>query len=69
MVKKAIINGMCCDGCTRDVKAVLSKIYGITVIEVSLAGGYALFEGFVSKDIIADALSEEGYRLIDIVKA
>lgn len=67
-MKKAIIEGMCCAGCAKDIKFVLSNIYGISDVSVSYEGGYALFDGFVSKDIIANALSDEGYRLIDIVK-
>lgn len=67
-MKKAIIEGMCCSGCAKDIKFVLSNIYGISDVSVSYEGGYALFDGFVSKDIIANALSDEGYRLIDIVK-
>jgi copper chaperone CopZ len=68
-MKKAIIEGMCCAGCAKDVKAILSGIYGLTNVEVFLEKGYALFEGFVSKDVIAAALSEEGYKLVDLVKA
>lgn len=68
-MKKAIIEGMCCTGCANDIKYVLTNIYGITNVTVSYEGGYATFDGFVSKDIIASALSDEGYRLIDIVKA
>jgi copper chaperone CopZ len=67
-MKKAIIQGMCCPGCARDVKTVLSRIFGLSHVEVHLEEGYALFEGFVSKDIIASTLEAEGYHLIDIVK-
>ncbi len=67
-MKKAIIEGMCCEGCARDVKTVLDAIYGLSNVKVSLAEGYATFDGFVSKEVIAVALSEDGYRLVDIVK-
>lgn len=67
-MKKAIIEGMCCSGCAKDIKFILSNIYGISNVSVSFEGGYALFEGFVSKEIIASALADEGYRLVDIVK-
>jgi copper chaperone CopZ len=67
-MKKAIIEGMCCEGCAKDVKFVLSSIYGISDVHVYLQEGYATFEGFVSKDVIASALLVEGYRLVDIVK-
>jgi len=68
-MKKAIIEGMCCSGCANDIKYILSNIYGISEVTVSFEGGYATFEGFVSKDIIANALLDEGYRLVDIEKA
>ena len=67
-MKKAIIEGMCCSGCANDIKYILSNIYGISEVTVSFEGGYATFEGFVSKDIIANALLDEGYRLVDIEK-
>ncbi|MDD3842689.1 MAG: heavy metal-associated domain-containing protein [Candidatus Izemoplasmatales bacterium] len=67
-MKKAIIEGMCCEGCAKDVKAILSNIYGISNVEVDLANGYALFEGYVATQVIAQALAAEGYRLVDIQK-
>jgi len=67
-MKKAMIEGMCCAGCANDIKYILSNIYGISNVSVSFEEGYAIFDGFVSKDIIASALSDEGYRLIDIEK-
>jgi len=67
-MKKAIIEGMCCEGCAKDVKFVLSNIYGLTDVKVFLTEGYATFEGFVSKEVISNALTLEGYRLVDLVK-
>lgn len=67
-MKKAIIEGMCCPGCAKDVKTILTGIFGISNVQVSLEGGYALFDGFVSKEVIADALAPEGYKLIRIEK-
>lgn len=65
-MKRATIEGMCCEGCARDVKNVLESIYGITDVRVSLTDGAATFEGFVAKDVIAAALAAEGYRLVSI---
>lgn len=67
-MKKAIIEGMCCSGCANDIKYILSNIYGISNVSVSYENGYALFDGFVSKEIIAEALKDEGYRLVEIEK-
>jgi copper chaperone CopZ len=67
-MKKAFIEGMCCEGCARDVQHVLSNIYGISDVKVNLPGSYATFEGFVSKEVIHSALAAEGYRLLSIEK-
>lgn len=67
-MKKAVINNICCAGCARDVKHVLESIYGISNVQVSVEGGYATFEGFVSTKIISDALALEGYELVEIIK-
>ena len=67
-MKKAFISNICCEGCARDVKFILENIYGITNVTVSLDGGYATFEGYVSEKVISQALEEEGYHLDKIVK-
>jgi copper chaperone CopZ len=67
-MKKAVIEGMCCEGCARDVKNVLSGIYGITNVVVNLSGGFATFDGFVSKEVVAEVLRAEGYRLVSLEK-
>ena len=67
-MKKAYIEGMCCEGCARDVLHILSGIYGISDVKVNLSESYATFEGYVSKEVIHSALSIEGYRLLSIEK-
>lgn len=67
-MKKAIIENICCEGCAKDVKHVLENIYGVSSVSVSCEGGYALFDGFVSTEVIKTALADEGYHLVDIVK-
>lgn len=67
-MKKAIIEGMCCEGCARDDRNVLAGLYGITNVTVSLSGGYATFDGFVSKEVITATLAAEGYRLVSLEK-
>lgn len=68
IMKKAWIDGICCEGCARDVKHVLESIYGISDVQVFCLEGYALFEGFVSHKVIEEALKEEGYSLKEIEK-
>lgn len=67
-MKKAIIENICCEGCARDVKHVLEGIYGISNVAVSLEGGFATFDGFVSEKVIAEVLEDEGYHLVQILK-
>jgi copper chaperone CopZ len=67
-MKKAIIDGMCCEGCARDINHIFKNIYGVTNVEVSLEGCYVLFDGFVSNDVISSALAVEGYKLLSIEK-
>lgn len=67
-MKKAFIDGICCDGCARDVMHILSNIYGVTNVTVDCEQGFATFDGFVSKEVISEALAQEGYRLVTIEK-
>jgi copper chaperone CopZ len=67
-MKKIIIEGMNCQGCANDVFNILSGIYGLTSITVSYKEGHAMFDGFVSKEIIANALAQRGYRLVELIK-
>ena len=67
-MKKIIIEGMNCQGCANDVFHILSGIYGLSNITVSYKEGYAMFDGFVSKEIMANALAQKGYRLVELIK-
>jgi len=63
-----MISNICCEGCARDIKYVLENIYGVSNVFVSKEEGYATFEGYVSENVIAQALEEEGYHLESIIK-
>ncbi|MDD3113215.1 MAG: heavy metal-associated domain-containing protein [Candidatus Izemoplasmatales bacterium] len=67
-MKIARIEGMCCEGCARDVKHLLESIYGISNVTVNAESGTATFDGFVSHQVIKDILEKEGYHLLDIDK-
>lgn len=67
-MKKAYIEGICCDGCARDIQHILSNIYGVSNVSVNVEENYVLFDGFVSKELIQDTLAEEGYKLLSIEK-
>ncbi|HOP57277.1 MAG TPA: heavy metal-associated domain-containing protein [Bacillota bacterium] len=66
-MKKAIIEGICCNGCARDVQHILEGIYGVTDVSVSAEDGVATFKGYVSKKVIAATLEEEGYHLVELI--
>ncbi len=67
-MKKAIIEGMCCKGCAEEVKHILKNIYGISNVEVSLEENTVIYEGYVSKRVIEEALHDTNYKLKSIEK-
>ncbi len=67
-MKKAIIEGMCCKGCAEEVKHIFKNIYGISNVEVSLDENTVIYEGFVSKRVIEEALQDTNYKLKSIEK-
>ncbi len=67
-MKKAIIEGMCCKGCAEEVKHIFKNIYGISNVSVSLDEKSVVYEGYVSKRVIEEALKKTSYKLIDIEK-
>jgi len=67
-MKKAIIEGMCCNGCAEEAKHIFTNIYGISNVSVSLDDESITYEGFVSKRVIEDALKGTSYTLVSIEK-
>jgi len=67
-MKKAIIDGMCCEGCANEVKHIFENIYGIKNVEISEDRTYVIYEGFVSKRIVQEALINTNYKLVNIEK-
>ena len=67
-MKNISIEGMMCDNCKKHVEKALSKIEGVTKVEVSLENKNAIIE--TSKEIenakIIKAIKEEGYEVKDI---
>lgn len=61
------IEGMHCDHCVMAVKRELGRIRGLDVLEVSVGGAKVSFnEKSVSREALAEAIDEAGYRLISI---
>ena len=68
-MKKAIVEGMCCNGCAEEVKHIFENIYGISNVSVEKDEDTVTYEGYVSKRVIEEALQNTSYKLISIQKA
>jgi copper chaperone CopZ len=67
-MKRAKIDGMCCEGCAQEVKHIFENIYGISNVSVSVDNSSVLYDGFVSKRIIEESLEGTNYKIIEIEK-
>lgn len=67
-MKRAKIEGMCCEGCAQEVKNIFENIYGISNVSVSIDKSSVSYDGYVSKRIIEDALEGTNYKLTEIEK-
>lgn len=56
------VDGMSCEGCVRGVTAVLKRLDGVDVRQVSLGSAQVSFDATkTSAAVIAEALSDAGY--------
>lgn len=64
--QKFTVTGMTCDHCKMAVTAELSKLAGVTRIDVDLASGTVITESVETLpiDVIAAAIDEAGYELV-----
>ncbi|MEL1134685.1 cation transporter [Desulfitobacterium sp. THU1] len=71
MKKKVSIEGMSCGHCVNHTREALSELNGVTQVEVSLEGKYAIVEACedVSDDTIKAAVEEVGYEVVGIEEA
>lgn len=67
-MKRAKIDGMCCEGCAQEVKHIFENIYGISNVSVSVDNSSVLYDGYVSKRIIEESLEGTNYKIIEIEK-
>ncbi|MEW6750370.1 MAG: heavy metal-associated domain-containing protein [Candidatus Latescibacterota bacterium] len=67
---RVTIEGMSCQNCVRHVREALSRLPGVTRVQVSLERGEAEVEasGEVSDEAIRKALDEEGYQATAIAR-
>ena len=66
MKKKILIQGMSCNNCVGHVRAALEGLEGVTSVEVSLEGKYALVDTEVDNAILKEAIEDEGYDVVGI---
>ncbi|GAB2960194.1 heavy-metal-associated domain-containing protein [Nonomuraea sp. NPDC052634] len=61
------VNGMTCGHCVSSVKEEVSEVPGVTGVEVDLATGLLTVSSDepVARDLIASAVKEAGYELVD----
>lgn len=65
MKKKILIEGMQCGHCTAHVKEALEGL-GVSSVEVSLEGKYALVDSDKSNEELKSVIEEEGYEVTKI---
>lgn len=60
------IEGMSCNNCVKHVTNALNGLEGVEVINVELGNGNVEIENNkVSKEVIAKAIDDIGYKLVD----
>jgi copper chaperone len=58
------IGGMSCDGCVRSVRKALSRLPGMTIVEVTIGSAtLTLDDALSTEDDVAQALSRAGFQL------
>lgn len=66
-MNKVTIKGIYCQGCARQLEGIFNSIYGVKNVVVSQEDCSVVFEGYVSKRIIEQALRGTDYKMIDFV--
>ncbi len=67
-MKKAIVDGICCEGCAEEIKHIFVNIYGVSNVSVSVDDCAVTYDGYVSKRIIEEALQGTHYKLKEVEK-
>ncbi len=67
-MKKAYVEGIHCKGCAKEIQRIFENIYGVSDVSVSVEEGYVMFNGYVSENVILDALADTNYELTKIEK-
>lgn len=64
---KLTIEGMTCGHCKMAVEKTLQKLQGVESVAVDLERGTASVSGEVSRELLVEAIEEEGYDVTSIM--
>ena len=62
MTTELKVGGMTCEGCVNAVKRTLSRVPGVTSVQVDLAAGRARVEGEADAARLIEAVEKAGYE-------
>ena len=65
MTSTYAVAGMTCDHCVRSVTEEVSKVPGVTAVEIDLAGGRLTVQGDADDAAVRAAVAEAGYQVVD----
>ena len=57
------VQGMTCNHCVRAVTDAVRRVDAAAKVDVDLTSGSVSVESGVSRDLLADAIREEGYKV------
>ncbi|MCF7924466.1 MAG: hypothetical protein K9L64_05095 [Candidatus Izimaplasma sp.] len=62
-MKKVLIKGICCKGCQKQLENIFNNIYGIKNVVVSQEDCSVVYDGYVSKRVIEQALKGTSFEI------
>ena len=62
-MNKVLIRGICCKGCKNQLENIFNNIYGIKDVVVSQKDCSVVYDGYVSKRVIEQALKETSFEI------
>ena len=68
VITEITISGMMCQHCQNHVHEALSAVEGVTNVDVSLEKGLATVEGDVDSQLLVDAVTQCGYKVVQCEK-
>ena len=68
VITEITISGMMCQHCQNHVHEALSAVEGVTNVDVSLEKGLATVTGDVDSQLLVDAVTQCGYKVVQYEK-